>query len=56
MGSCELENAGFVEPDAEFAEDDLFGLDDMSEANLNSKFLFEQKSWKSLGWSENVEI
>ncbi|CAG9534240.1 unnamed protein product [Cercopithifilaria johnstoni] len=37
MGSCEPENVGFVEPDAEFAEDDLFGLDDMSEANLNKE-------------------
>lgn len=44
MGSCELENAGFVEPDAEFAEDDLFGLDDVSEANLDSKILFERKN------------
>ncbi|KAL3993776.1 Divergent CRAL/TRIO domain family protein [Acanthocheilonema viteae] len=37
MGSCELENADFVEPDEEFAEDDLFGLDDMSEANLDKE-------------------
>lgn len=44
MGSCELENAGFVEPDAEFAEDDLFGLDDVSETSLNSKHLFEPKN------------
>ncbi|VIO94028.1 RhoGAP domain containing protein [Brugia malayi] len=37
MGSCELENVDFVEPDAEFAEDDLFGLDDISETNLNKE-------------------
>uniref|UniRef100_A0A0R3RT28 Rho GTPase-activating protein 1 n=1 Tax=Elaeophora elaphi TaxID=1147741 RepID=A0A0R3RT28_9BILA len=40
MGSCELESAGFVEPDAEFAEDDLFGLDDVSEANLSKELDF----------------
>ncbi|VDO48458.1 unnamed protein product [Onchocerca flexuosa] len=48
MGSCELKNADFVEPDTEFAEDDLFSLDDVSEANLNSKFLLQRKSCISL--------
>lgn len=32
MGSRGLANAGFVEPDMDFAEDDLFGLDDVDGA------------------------
>lgn len=41
MESIGLENADFVEPDVEFAEDDLFGLNDANEANLSSKFYFD---------------
>uniref|UniRef100_A0A915Q3J3 Rho-GAP domain-containing protein n=1 Tax=Setaria digitata TaxID=48799 RepID=A0A915Q3J3_9BILA len=37
MGSCGLESAGFVEPDEEFAEDDLFGLDEANEITLNKE-------------------